>query len=290
MADVQRRVWRKLATVAPFQPATNFWRSIELPMLIGALPVCGRGLDLGCGDGALTAILSDLVAPTWELIGIDIEAAEIDLAKGAVVYSQVAVARADQLPLPNACLDFAFANSVLEHLPKLTVALAEIARCLKANGLFTATVPSSAFHECLKGPSALRWVNRTEYLVEMDERLSHFHYLSAEQWTQALEAVGLEVETIRSYFSRGQVELWERWSNWTGGLAYRLSQHRRKPIEIQRSLGLRRRAPYLTRLVSSCIGWLASGMGLHDCEDRSDLNGCFLIRARKKAEQIAHCH
>jgi len=41
----------------PAQPATAFWRAIEIGVLARrGLPV-GLGLDLGCGDGILTDIL-----------------------------------------------------------------------------------------------------------------------------------------------------------------------------------------------------------------------------------------
>ncbi len=270
---------------APFQPATNWLRAIELPVLAAALPTQGRGLDVGCGDGALSMILRELVAGRWNLIGIDLDPAEASLAKALGVYEWVAVARADQIPLPDASLDFAFANSVLEHIPDLPAALAELARCLKPSGLFLATVPSPHFHECLQGPGWMRRMTREEYLKEVDERLSHFHYWSPEHWGRELRAVGLEPEPISWYLSRAQVQIWERWSNRTGGLMYRLGRRQCRPIEIQRALALRRRLPRLLRPLGFLIARLVGPRAWCRNGDGSDLNGCLLVRARKVSTQ-----
>ena len=57
LASTQRRLLESLMIGAPWQPATNFWRCVELPVLAAALPIEGRGLDVGCGDGVLTEAL-----------------------------------------------------------------------------------------------------------------------------------------------------------------------------------------------------------------------------------------
>ena len=181
-------MWQRLMAVAPYQPATNFWRAIELPVLASSLPKQGRGLDIGCGDGTLTTILQQLVGGAWDLTGVDVDASEVALSRNSGVYNRVAVARADQLPLPDACLDFVFANSVLEHIPQLTLALAELARCLRPDGLFLATVPSPEFHKCLRGPGWMRRIDRNRYLAELDERLLHYHYWSADRWNCELRS------------------------------------------------------------------------------------------------------
>ena len=185
-------------------------RSIELPVLAASLPSQGCGLDVGCGDGALSRYLGELVAGQREMIGIDIDPPEAALAKAANVYAWVAITRADQIPLSDACLDFAFANSVLEHIPDLSHILAEIAHCLKPGGLFVATVPSSQFHECLRGPGLLRRISREEYL----ER-----WMSGSRiFITGLRGVGIMIpgtwdssqkpEVFRVFFAH-QVQIWE---------------------------------------------------------------------------------
>jgi SAM-dependent methyltransferase len=287
MRKAQRSVWQHLTMVAPYQPATNFWRAIELPMLAGALPKQGRGLDIGCGDGTLTTILRQLVGGIWDLTGIDIDRSEIALAKGSDVYDRVAVAKANQLPLPDACLDFVFANSVLEHIPNLTSALAEIARCLRPDGLFLATVPGPEFHKCLQGPGWMHRMDRNKYLAELDERLLHYHYWSADRWNCELHTVGLAPGPSLGYLTRKHVELWERWSNWTGGVAYWISRRQQRPVEIQRRLGIRRCMPSWMGPVSHVVARLMSPFVGCEGELSSDIDACLLVRARKGSEWTA---
>src|SRR5439155_12149077 len=146
LAATQLRLLESFMADAPSQPATNFWRCVELPVLAAALPAEGRGLDVGCGDGVLTKILRDLRGARWTLVGLDPVAAETALAERSGLYERVHTSGADNIPEPDASCDFVFANSVLEHIPGLSTCLGEMARCLKPGGLFAATVPSAHFH------------------------------------------------------------------------------------------------------------------------------------------------
>ena len=48
LAATQLQLLESFMADAPSQPATNFWRCVELPVLAAALPAEGRGLDVGC--------------------------------------------------------------------------------------------------------------------------------------------------------------------------------------------------------------------------------------------------
>lgn len=280
-AGIQLRLLRRFAAEAPFQPATNLWRAVELPVLASVLPKHGYGLDIGCGDGVLTAILKGLAGGEWKLVGLDPDPAETALATRSGIYEQVHTAKADSIPEFEATFDFAFANSVLEHVPNLSDCVREISRVLKPGGLFAATVPAPSFHQCLKGPGWTRWVSRQEYLREIDQRLAHVQYWDLARWDHELLQAGLESLPAIRYLSKNQVQRWELWSNWTGGLLYRLGRGKSQPISIQRKLGLRQGLPRPLHFLIPLMGRIvAMGIG-PDREDSPEETGCFLITARK---------
>lgn len=278
---VEGAVLHALMRAAPFQPATNLWRAVEVPVLARSLPQTGNGLDLGCGDGALTMILRDLVGASWRLTGIDPDASEAAAASATGVYEAVYPVAAAALPTPPNSFDFAFSNSVLEHIPNLRECLHETARVLKPGGLFAATVPSPAFHRLLRGPGRFRRQSLTEYWAEIDRRLAHVNYWSATQWRDELAAAGFGPVVFQGYLTRRQLQRWEAWSNWTGGLLYRLRNGREPPIAIQRSLGLRRRLPsalgFAAPLAARATSW---GVLAEEIRPETEC-ACWLIVSRK---------
>lgn len=279
--SVRWQVLRELVERAPFQPATNYWRAIEVPELAAALPKQGRGLDVGCGDGALTAVLRRLVGDEWTLVGIDVHPFETALARQSGEYAAVHTCGADNVPEPSESFDFAFANSVLEHIPDLPSCLREIARLLRPGGLLVATVPAATFHSCLSGRAGER---RDAYLDTLDRRLAHVNYWSIERWHNELAACGLELTIGRGYLSCSQVRWWESWSNWTGGLFYRISGRRHRPIESQRALGLRRGLPMALRFIAAPIAWIVARGGLGGAVTEAEPTGGLLVAARKRKD------
>lgn len=282
-SEVRMALLREFMADAPFQPATNLWRAVELPVLADAMPRSGRGLDVGCGDGVLTRILRDLAGADWRLVGVDPDPAECALARDCGLYETVHETGADQIAEPEASFDFAFANSVLEHIPTLEPCLREVARCLKPGGTFFATVPAPGLHRAMTGPGILRRISRAEYLAETDRRLLHFRYPTVDQWRSMLSEAGFELAEARGYMTDRQVRRWERLTNATGGLLYRLRGSKKRPIEIQRSLGLRRGLPrplkWLGRPLASATG---CGVLSEDAAD-PDATACLLVVGRKRA-------
>lgn len=267
---------------APFQPATNLWRAIELPVLAEAMPKTGRGLDVGCGDGILTRILRDLAGAEWQLVGVDPDGAECALARQSGMFTAVHESGADRISEPDDSFDFAFANSVLEHIPDLPPCLAEVGRCLKPGGRFYATVPSPGLHQAMAGPGWTRRVSRAEYLAEADRRLLHFRYPSVDDWRLLLDDADFDLEFVRGYLTTRQVRRWERWTNATGGLLYRLKGSKSRPIEIQRSLGLRRSLPKPLRMLGGPLAWFAGRGVLEDDSTDPNETACLLVVGRKR--------
>lgn len=222
----------------PAQPATAWFRAIEIDELAQAMAdVRGLGLDLGCGDGILTDILFARIGTTPDLVGIDPDPLETEAARKYPFYRRLHTCGGDAIPEADGTFDYIISNSVLEHIPDLEPVIAEAARLLRPGGRFFFTVPCPGFHENLAGSMSGR--DRAGYLAEMDRRLAHFHYLSATDWQGMCARNGLTLDDARGYINRGQMRRWETLSRLTGGLLYKLSGGRSRPIEIQRRLKLR---------------------------------------------------
>jgi len=259
---------------APFQPATNYWRAVEIEEIIKfGLPM-GHGLDLGCGDGHLMAIILGHVGER-DLVGLDIDPQETSLASERNIYGEVITATADGLPFSASQFDFVFSNSVLEHILNIEGVLSEVARILKPGGRFLFTVPGADFHRCLRGPRIFG--NRERYLRETDARCFHLRYWDASQWTEYLQKVGLTKTHDHEYLSPAQVQRWESIARNTSGILYRLFGRKKQPIEIQRQMNIRKSSIRLPRLMAS---WSARALDLGNLSDEH-FQGCILVEAVK---------
>ena len=272
----------KIMQTAPFQPATNYWRAIELTVLIekgfprlkGARAI----FDLGCGDGEIMRLLKMHLPVGSSITGMDIDEAEIALARQSGVYSRVLCGSADAVPLPDASQEAIISNSVLEHVGPLEAVLQESGRILCQGGWFLATVPAPDFHACLRG-SWRRGVSRADYLRQMDERLVHLRYWTAQEWRDHLSRAGIEMTDCIPYLSLSETRRWELLTRLTGGLLYMLTGGRKRPIALQRALGVRRRmmAPCW---LAGVIAWVVC-LGVRQDPPSETRNACFLVVGRR---------
>jgi len=266
----------------PFQPATAYWRAVEIGHVVAQPFPKGKGLDLGCGDGKLTQLLAAHVGErTW--IGIDLDSAETQLARETGLYDTVHTVSAAAIPEPDATFDFVFSNSVLEHIPDLAATLREASRVLKPGGEFLFTVPSEAFHSCLHGP-ILPGQSRDGYLRDLDARCAHLRYFSEADWAEVLAPCGLQIARVTRYLTPAQTRRWEVLSRLTAGLLFTLYGKRKRPIEIQHALGLRRQGRRLPKPLARLLASAASigapaEAGL--AADAPDGSGCLMVLARK---------
>jgi SAM-dependent methyltransferase len=226
----------------PAQPATAFLRSIEIDYLAQSMRPAMKdgalGLDLGCGDGILTDILFERIGVTPNLVGVDIDPLETEAAASYAFFDRIHTVAAQAIPEPDATFDYAFSNSVLEHIPDLDGVMTEVARTLKPGGRFWFTVPGPNFRDNMAG-SIVPGISRERYLDDMDKRLAHFHYLSPADWQAMCDAKGLVLDGAEGYLDKPAAQRWENLSRVTGGLLHALSFGKARPIEIQRALKLR---------------------------------------------------
>lgn len=260
----------------PAQPATAFWRGIEIDVLSRASIPDGLGLDLGCGDGILTDILFKRMGRQPRLVGIDPDPLETEAARKYDFYERIHTTGGNAIPEPDATFDYAISNSVLEHIPYLEPVIEELGRVLKPGGKFFFTVPSPAFRENLAG-AVIPGVSRDRYLEQLDRRIAHYNYLSRSDWEQITSRHGMRVTDVTGYLGKPATQRWETLSRMTGGLLHSLSFGKRRPIEIQRSLRLRDMQNSLSLpdpLAAAVAKLIALGLGW---DDDAENPSCLLV-------------
>ncbi len=109
----------------------RFVADLGLPVVALLAPQPGeRILDLGCGDGALTATLRDLGA---QIVGVDASAELVAAAQALGLDARVMDGQ--RLALPPA-FDAVFSNAALHWMKDPDAAIAGVARALRPGGRF----------------------------------------------------------------------------------------------------------------------------------------------------------
>ena len=104
------------------------------------LPIGGRWVDVGCGTGALCAAIVDHASPS-KVVGIEPSEGFLKLASQALgTRAELQKGSAAQLPLGNATCDAVVSGLVLNFVPDLPGALAEMARVAAPRGTIAAYV------------------------------------------------------------------------------------------------------------------------------------------------------
>lgn len=126
-----------------YEPYVGRWsRKVAAELLAWLrLPPHARWLDVGCGTGALTAVIVDRAQPL-SIIGIDPSAGFVDYARGHITDARVSfqIGDAQELPVETKQFDAAVAALVLNFLPHPEHAVAEMARAVKPGGTVAAYV------------------------------------------------------------------------------------------------------------------------------------------------------
>jgi SAM-dependent methyltransferase len=274
---MDRALLCRFLEVYPFQPATAVWRAPEVSELSRVPFPPGLGLDLGCGDGRLTRVLAEAVGEL-RLVGLDVDAQETAVAREEGSYERVHTCPADRIPEPAATFDFVLSVSVMEHIPNLEAVLQEVHRVLKPGGRLICTIPSVGFHALLRGPW-LPGATREDYLRALDRRVAHLRYWTIDQWRDALAAAGLRLLEARPILSGPDIRRWETLSRITAGLLHLMSRGK-APIEIQRSLGLRKGHRLPASMAALAAGVLGLGLDATAPSNERD-SGCLLVVAER---------
>ncbi|MBP8197693.1 MAG: class I SAM-dependent methyltransferase [Chromatiaceae bacterium] len=197
---------------------TEVWRRYVLGESLNTLVGLLRGhagtgmriLDLGCGQGLALPLLADIFAPRL-LIGVDIDRALIDKARGVVpglrYPAEVLHGSALDLPLPDNAVDLVLCHQVLHHVARQAEVLAECRRVLAPGGQLLVAESCRCFIES----SPVRLLFRHPRQVQK----------TAGQYLTLVRQAGFTVSeqdliTAAPWWSQGDLGLRERWG-WARG-------------------------------------------------------------------------
>lgn len=225
--DDEHPLWRAVCA-APGNPGLALLRSMEAAVL-QRQPHTAPCLDVGCGDGFVARLLRNPPA-----VGLDRDPARCHAARSRGSHRLVLRADLCRIPAPDDAFATVIVNSVIEHVPDWTRALAELRRILRPGGRLLFTAPGIRKRDYLFfGRSDVAAGDGTGYREYFDRRWDHVRYADAETWRGALGAAGLDVVELFPYECPATSELVDllmnvrlRFVDWTaraddGGHAWR---------------------------------------------------------------------
>jgi len=152
-------------------------------------------LDFGCGDGFFTETVFNKKNIN---VGLDIHDSRIRIAEKEKIYKQVAVYDELRIPFPDNYFTTIISNCVLEHIPNLDLALAEIYRVLKPGGYFLTTLMTNKWNDYLFGKKLLgKW-----YVEYMKKKQAHYNLFSYQQWFDLFERSKFKIIKSIGYLNK----------------------------------------------------------------------------------------
>ena len=172
-------IWRLVPLDAGPPPAhlVSFVRGLGEP---------SSALDLGCGDGRLTAELG-----ASELVAADVS--EVALGRARARRPSAAVVRVvpdEPLPLADASFDLVLCAETIEHVRDVQLLLSEARRVLRPRGRLAVTTPA---HGRMTGLDVLvRGFER-----RFDPLSPHLRFLTARSLADLLDSLGFDPGPVR---------------------------------------------------------------------------------------------
>jgi ubiquinone/menaquinone biosynthesis C-methylase UbiE len=135
MRDYYEELWQRL----PADLSPPDW-DVRREFLAAEARPGDRALDLGCGDGAFTAVLAQAGA---EVIGADVAQAALDRARARDPDGEFRLIPIDgPLPFEDCRFDLVWVSEVIEHIADTARWLSEVRRVLAPRGRVLITTPS----------------------------------------------------------------------------------------------------------------------------------------------------
>jgi 2-polyprenyl-3-methyl-5-hydroxy-6-metoxy-1,4-benzoquinol methylase len=150
-----------------------------------------RVLDVGCGDGRLSAELAHAGA---EVLGIDVAEEPLRRARALHADLDVRVVPLDgEWPLPDASFDVVWAGETIEHLADTAGWLSEVRRVLRSGGSLLLSTPAHGrLTRLATALSVRRWEQR------FDPRRDHLRFYTRRTLEALLEDFGFERIEVRA--------------------------------------------------------------------------------------------
>lgn len=148
----------------------------HLVAFVRGLGHADRALDLGCGDGRLSAALD-----TGNLTAADVSAVALDRARSRLPAAGFVELDPDApLPLDDAGFDLVLCAETIEHVRDVQLLLSEIRRVLRPGGTLALTTPANL----PLGPRP-------------DPLSPHLRQFTRRSLSRVLDDLGFEVESLR---------------------------------------------------------------------------------------------
>ena len=147
----------------------------HLARFVKGLGPVGRALDLGCGDGALTALL-----PADRVTAADVSPVALARARNRVEVADFVELDPDRpLPLDDSAFDLVLCAETIEHVRDVQLLLSEIRRVLAPGGALALTTPA------YRG------------LAPPDPLSPHIRFFTRRSLRRLLDSMGFDVTSIR---------------------------------------------------------------------------------------------
>jgi ubiquinone/menaquinone biosynthesis C-methylase UbiE len=173
-------IWR----LVPDDPART--PAPHLAEFVRGLGGVERALDVGCGDGRLTASLH-----ARELTVADVSDVALERARSRLPRARLVPLEPDApLPLPDSTFDLALCAETLEHVRDVQLLLSELRRVLRPGGVLAVTTPA---HGRL---SALSLLVRG-FDLKFNPLSPHLRFLTRRSLARLLDEAGFELMTLR---------------------------------------------------------------------------------------------
>lgn len=180
----------------PDSPSLVLVRSVELrnfPKEFLKEPI----LDLCCGDGCFSTILG-----LKNIAGCDIDGNAIKKAEKKGIYNELIQADVRNLPFEDNSFYTVFANCALEHVEDIEIALKEVSRVLKPEGVLIMTVPSELLLEIFPPKKFLERIGfkklGKKILDNYNKKQAHRNIYNFNEWKNLLNKAGLN--PIRHFY------------------------------------------------------------------------------------------